>query len=75
MSVLLVTLLMAAADPAPAAQTAAPEQKPRAERKICKTEEGHTGSRMSKRVCLTQTEWDRREAGVNVGDLKTMGAR
>jgi hypothetical protein len=74
MSVLLVTLLMAAADPAPATQ-AAPEQKPRAERKICKTEEGHTGSRMSKRVCLTQTEWDRRESGVNVGDLKTMGAR
>jgi hypothetical protein len=75
MSVLLATLLLAAANPGQATQPAVPDQKPRAERKICKTEEGHTGSRMSKRVCLTQTEWDRRDAGVNVGDLKTIGAR
>ena len=44
-------------------------------KKICRTDESDTGSRMRKKVCFSQTEWDKREAGKSVGDLKTIGGR
>jgi hypothetical protein len=71
--------LMLVAQDAPAA-AAAPEtqvenQEKTSEKKICRTNEGATGSRMRKKMCLTQTEWDRRDQGKSAADLKTIGAR
>lgn len=63
----------AASAPVQEAQAAEPTKK--AEKKICRVDPALTGSRMKSRLCLTQTEWDRRAAGKSVGDLKTMGAR
>jgi hypothetical protein len=45
------------------------------EKKICRIDPANTGTRMAKKMCLTQTEWDMKARGKNVGDLKTMGAR
>lgn len=76
MSVLLIALL-AVADPVSAAATpaapAAPQEK--AEKKICRVDTTESASRLRKRVCMTQTEWSRKEAGVTANDLKNVGAR
>jgi serine protease inhibitor ecotin len=81
---LFSVLLLAAETPATSAeavnvpaQEAAPTIEPtkKAERKICRVDPAQTGSRMKTKLCLTQTEWDRRAAGKSVGDLKTLGAR
>jgi len=45
------------------------------EKKICRENAGGTGSRMRKKVCLTQTEWDQRDQGKSAADLKTIGGR
>jgi hypothetical protein len=45
------------------------------EKKICRIDPANTGTRMAKKMCLTQAEWDMKARGKNVGDLKTMGAR
>jgi len=83
-AVLFSVLLLAAETPATTAEAAsAPAQEPasaveptkRAERQICRVDPAQTGSRMKTKLCLTQTEWDRRAAGKSVGDLKTLGAR
>ena len=60
-------------EPVPAAQQTVVETKK--ERKICKIDPAHTGSRMKKKLCLTETEWAQRKAGKNAGDLKTIGGR
>ncbi len=74
----LFALLLVAEEPqqaaqAPAASTEA--QSTKSEKKICKTENSGTGSRMRKKMCLTQTEWDLRAEGKSAADLKTIGAR
>ena len=82
MTVLLASFLLAAADPtvsasAPVSNTtapapaAAPKQR---EKKICKADEGFTGTRFKKKLCLTETEWTNRSA-TTANDLKNMGAR
>jgi hypothetical protein len=72
----LFALMLVAQDAAPvAAQESAQVQKPEKEKKICRENEGATGSRMRKKVCLTQTEWDQRDQGKSAADLKTLGAR
>jgi hypothetical protein len=76
----LAAALLTTADPAAAATpvgAAAPVQaaKPTKEKKICKVDENESSSRLRKRVCLTQTEWERKEAGKSAGDLKTIGAQ
>ena len=43
--------------------------------KVCKTDPNYTGTRVRKRLCLTQAEWAVRSQGKNAGDLKTIGAR
>ena len=78
MSMLFVAALMMAH--APAAQAAPAQDAPQAapaqkEKKICKVDENESSSRLRKRVCLTQTEWDQKEAGKSDNDLKGMGAR
>jgi len=80
---LFSVLLLASETPAAAPEATsalaqeAPEAEPtkKAEKKICRVDPALTGSRMKTKLCLTQTEWDRRAAGKSVGDLKTMGAR
>ena len=76
---ILVSLALAAAasnasvqEPTQVAQPAAATKK---ESKICKVDPAHTGSRMKKKLCLTETEWAQRNAGKNAGDLKTIGGR
>lgn len=63
---------------APVAQPAIPQAAQSAaaakEKKICKVDENESSSRLRKRVCMTQTEWDRKESGVVTNDLKNMGA-
>jgi hypothetical protein len=49
--------------------------KPEKEKKICKVDVNDSSSRLRKRVCLTQTEWERKEAGKETNDLKNIGAR
>jgi hypothetical protein len=76
---LLAAALLTAADPAAATPASAPAPvqaaKPVKEKKICKVDENESSSRLRKRVCLTQTEWERKEAGKSAGDLKTIGAQ
>jgi len=65
MSVVMALVFMVsgeAADPSPTAGPAtaeapAPKKK---EKKICKTEDASSGSRMAKRLCLTEDDWARR---------------
>ena len=40
------------------AETAVQAEK---EKKICKVDEAFTGSRLAKRICLTQSQWEQRE--------------
>ena len=74
MSLFVIVSLVAAQVAAAPAVEAAPS-KPKAEKKICKIDELDTGSRMKKRICLTQVEWEKRNAGRSAGDLKTIGGR
>ena len=72
----LFALMLIAQEPSqPAAPEASEVQKPEKEKKICRTETNQTGSRMRKKLCLTQTEWDLKAQGKSAGDLKTIGAR
>ncbi|MBA3666465.1 MAG: hypothetical protein H0W65_01915 [Sphingomonas sp.] len=72
-SVLLLASDAAVATPAQPAPTAA--QASTAESKICRPDPAYTGTRMRKRLCLTQNQWDLRGNGKSAGDLKTIGAR
>jgi NADPH-dependent ferric siderophore reductase len=54
------------------AETAVQAEK---EKKICKVDPNYTGSRMRKKLCLTETEWAMKAQGKSAADLKTMGAR
>lgn len=56
--------------PAPAV-----EQAKKPDKKICQVDPNYTGSRMRKKLCLTQAEWTLKAQGKNAGDLKTIGAR
>lgn len=72
----LFALLLVADSPAAQAADgpqAAPAKK--SEEKICKVDPSYTGSRMRKKLCLTQAEWDLKAQGRSAADLKTMGAR
>ena len=67
MSLMFVLLLVSATATeqqatAPAqTETTAPAKKPR---KICRDDSQDTGTRMARRVCLTQEEWDQRARGM-----------
>jgi hypothetical protein len=67
MSLLLAALLVSAqpaADqsaPAPATAEAPKTVKPK---KICKADDAASGSRMAKRLCLTEEEWAQRSKGM-----------
>jgi len=78
---LLLAALLVASNPAVAAQqaqTPAPAEaaKPvQKEKKICRVDTNDSSSRLRKRVCMTQTEWDSKAAGESANDLKNKGAR
>ena len=71
MSMLLAMLL--ASGQAQAAQPsmpapAAPAAKHSEEKKVCRSVDAESGSHMSKRVCLTEREWQLVADGVNLTD-------
>ena len=72
MSLMLAALLLGATPTATSAAPAAPAAKPVKEKKICKEDPAYTGSRMRKKLCLTQSEWDVRSQDKNAGDIKTI---
>ena len=67
----LIAALLASAQPVadqpePAPATAdAPAPKKAKAKKICKDDDTLSGSRMAKRLCLTEEEWAQRRAGMS----------
>ena len=61
-AVLLVSAQATAADAQPVAAPEAAAEAPKKvkEKKICKLDEATSGTRMAKRLCLTQEEWANR---------------
>lgn len=69
-------LLTQAADPHAGHSMPAPAaQETKAEKKICRVDPNNTGTRMRKKLCLTETQWALKAQGKSAGDLKTIGAR
>jgi len=63
---IILAALLAATTPNVAPQpalnpTAVPAAGPKKERKICKSDPAFTGSRIEKQICLTKSEWKRRD--------------
>jgi len=58
--------------PAPPQATSVAAQ-PEKEKKICKVDENESSSRLRRRVCMTETEWQQKEAGKDLTDIKSMG--
>ena len=75
MSILLLASLFLAQAPSDAATAAPPAPAAASTKKICKVDTLDTGSRVRKRVCLTQVEWDNRAEGKTTNQIKNMGAR
>ena len=74
----LMFALMLVADPAATATDTAGAtevQKPEKAKKVCRPDMSTTGSRMKKKICLTEAEWAKRDAGRSTSDLKTIGGR
>lgn len=78
-SVAISALILAqAATPAAATLSPAPvavEQPQKSEKKICKVDPNYTGTRMRKKLCLTETQWTKKSQGKDAADLKNIGAR
>ena len=72
---LFALLLIADNSTAPAAAQPAEVAQAAKEKKICKNDPSYTGSRMRKKLCLTESEWDLKSQGKSADDLKTIGAR
>ena len=73
---ILAAAMMAQAPAAqPVAQLGGATSAPVKEKKICRVDVNESSSRLRKRVCMTQTEWDQKSAGVTSNDLKNLGAR
>ena len=67
MSVFIAVLLVSAQAPAiiQPAPSAAVTEAPRAkQKKICKSDDLVSGSRMARRICLTEDEWAKRNSGM-----------
>ena len=73
----LFALLIVAENPASTAAAEPAGSAPQAtkERKVCKADPNFTGSRMRKKICMTEAEWDLKAQGKSAADLKSMGAR
>jgi hypothetical protein len=42
---------------------------------VCKVDNSDSYSRLRKRECHTQTEWDNLQSGASANDLKNIGGR
>ena len=75
-SLMIGTLLLATA-PAPTEAVATPPSAvaPKEERKICKRETVSTSLHGSKRVCLTATEWRKREQRATDEDMGAVSTK
>ena len=81
---LFSVLLLAAETPATTTDTAStpteatatePAKVVEKEKKVCRVDPANTGTRMKKKICLTQNEWDMKAKGKSAADLKTIGGR
>ena len=71
----LLSLMLLAGEPAqatPGSEPAAQAEK-KEEKLVCRTKVTDTGSRMRKKVCMTQAQWDRKDSGQNFDDMKRVG--
>jgi hypothetical protein len=78
--VMLLAALLVASDPAVAAPQSPPDSattqaKPSKEKMVCKVYNSESYSRLRKRECHTQTEWDNLQSGASANDLKNIGGR
>ena len=74
----LMVAFLLVADPlasAPSEPATEEVKKPQKAKKICREDLSLTGSRMRKKVCLSEAEWAKRDQGRSAGDLRTIGAR
>jgi hypothetical protein len=73
----LFALLLVADNPVPpsAAQPADSTAQATKEKKICKVDPSYTGSRIRKKLCLTEAEWDLKSQGKTAADIETIGGR
>jgi hypothetical protein len=72
MSLMLAALLLGATPTATQSTPVEPVAKPVKEKKICKEDPAYTGSRMKKKLCLTESEWNVRSQDKSAGDIKTI---
>jgi len=63
-AVLLVSAQATAAQQPPAQSQSATEAPKQKAKKICKLDDLTSGSRMAKRICLTEDEWAQRNQGM-----------
>lgn len=73
---LLISALIA--DPVSTTPAADPgtQVAPVKEKKICKIDPAYTGTRMKKRLCLTESEWEKKNNdGKSAGDLRVLGGQ
>lgn len=70
MSLFLVAFLLAA-EPVAVAPPVEPAtvEKPRKPKKICRKQAADTGSHMAKTLCLTQEQWDTRNASLSADEF------
>ncbi len=76
MILLFASAILSVANPASAtaATSPAPAAAEAKQKKVCRRTES-SSSRMTKRVCRTESEWRTEDNGRNAADLKRMGAR
>ena len=75
MSVLVLASLFLAQTPVATAPAAPEAPAAASNKKICKVDTLDTGSRVKKRICRTQVEWENRAEGKNANDVKNIGGR
>lgn len=71
----LMLVVQDAEQPAAATEAQVEKQAEKSDKRICKVDTNSTGSRMRKKLCLTQTEWDLKAQGKDAAGLKNIGAR
>jgi len=75
-SLMVAFLLIADPQSAPATgETVEEVKKPGKAKKVCREDTSLTGTRMRKKICLSEAEWSKRDKGRSAGDLRTIGAR
>ena len=72
----LFALMLIVQEPVQASAAQATEvQKLKKEKKICRSDDQQTGTRMRKRTCLTRAQWELRDQAKNGEASKGVGDR